>query len=592
MRFGRGPFPGMLVRHPNKDMDTNRAAGAARPEPAPGTLKLLVETGLTLARERRLDAAVRLVLDVGKQISRASGGCFFYSTHSADGVPRPLFLSSDGSSGGLMQFAQAVDGHAREAMFGGGVVRCADILPDVRFGPGTPFASLTQLGYPVRSYMAVPVHSARGALLGGLLLVHGEAHMFGPELEPMLETLAAQAAMAIENTQLYENLSRASVMAGSARRLTQEKAATERRLRQALDAAELGTWTWARDTDMMDLDQRAAELFHVEPHVPVGRGVLREKMVAPEDRKMTEINLKQAVESRGVYRAEYRVMALGGETKWIAASGIPVFAEDSDDVVGMVGTVQDMTPRHRQEDKLRETEKLAATGRLAATIAHEINNPLEAVTNLIYLVKTDVTVPGEARQLLETADQELARVAQIAQQTLGFYRDTTRPGDVDIGEILRSVTTLFQRKLLYKKIECVLDLEPDLRIFGLQGELRQVFSNLIVNAIDASLQGRIVIRARRHKRDGDEGVSVLICDRGAGIPAALQAQLFSPFFTTKQRIGTGLGLWVSRGIVEKQGGSIRFRSSTEPPAGTVFRVYLPSTSHNFDADMPPSKFLQ
>jgi len=259
----------------------------------------------------------------------------------------------------------------------------------------------------------------------------------------------------------------------------------------------------------------------------------------------------------------------------------------------MIGTVQDITARKTQEATLRQTEKLAATGRLAATIAHEINNPLEAVTNLIYLSKTDPGVPAPIQHLLETADNELARVSQIAQQTLGFYRDTTRPIDIDITAMLEGVVNLFSRKMEYKKIRCELDLESNLHIFGLQGEVRQVFSNLLVNAIDASMKGLIKVRARARSHAGRSGVSVVIADHGSGIPVAVRQRLFSPFFTTKQSVGTGLGLWVTRGIVEKQGGTIRFRTSTEQPSGTVFRVFLPAEFLNpvkFSATQ--SRFLQ
>ncbi len=180
--------------------------------------------------------------------------------------------------------------------------------------------------------------------------------------------------------------------------------------------------------------------------------------------------------------------------------------------------------------------------------------------------------------LLETADAELARVAQIAQQTLGFYRDTTRPVEIKLNDLLHGVVDLFERKMVSRKITCTLDLEPDLCINGLQGEIRQVFSNLIVNAIDAFSYpmlkpGRIRIRGRHLRRR--DAVSILICDEGSGIPASARARIFSPFFTTKLSVGTGLGLWVTRGFVEKQGGSIAFRTHTGDNSGTVFRVVLP-----------------
>ena len=231
--------------------------------------------------------------------------------------------------------------------------------------------------------------------------------------------------------------------------------------------------------------------------------------------------------------------------------------------------------RKLQEQTLRESEKLAATGRLAATVAHEINNPLEAVTNLIYLARTDREMPTHVQQLLDTADSELARVSQLAQQTLGFYRDTTRLVSIDLNKLLLDTVDLFTRKMRNKNVACTVDLEPNLVLFGLQGEIRQVFSNLLVNAIDASSHSTIHIRARRRCQHGVEGAAVVIADHGSGIPVAVRQQLFTPFVTTKESVGTGLGLWVTRGIAEKQGGSVRFRTSTDAPRGTVFRVFLP-----------------
>ncbi len=383
------------------------------------------------------------------------------------------------------------------------------------------------------------------------------------------------------------------------RRAERDRAAAERRLRQALDAAQLGTWTWDRATDVLDLDERAAELFYAEPHAPITRSSMRERIVFAQDRESTVDSLRASLSSGGLYKAEYRVHRPGrpSEFRWIVSSGLPTYTEGSSEITGMIGVIQDVTDRNTHEVTLRQSEKLAATGRLAATIAHEINNPLEAVTNLIYLAKTDPDVPSAAQRLLETADAELLRVAQIAQQTLGFYRDTTRPVEINLNELLQSVVDLFSRKLVYARLSCTLDLESNLCIFGLQGEIRQVFSNLLVNAIDASQTSasssrNIRIRARRHS-DGRDGVTVLVCDSGSGISAGVREQLFAPFITTKPSLGTGLGLWVTRGIVEKHGGSVTFRTSTTPPTGTIFRVFLPLKIANPEVfSMPQSSAIQ
>ncbi len=303
--------------------------------------------------------------------------------------------------------------------------------------------------------------------------------VFTADSESLVATIAAQAAVAMDNARLTENLTSEIAIADAARQLQRETseqleqafqamAESSRRLRQALDAGALGTWSWDMATDRLDLDERAAELLFAQPHIPIRRAELRRRIVHTDDLPNTPADLGEAVLNGGTYSAEYRAEGPDKTQRWIAARGLANFNE-AQKLIGMIGTVQDITDRKTQEASLRQSEKLAATGRLAATIAHEINNPLEAVTNLIYLCKTDTTVPPAIQHLLETADEELARVAQIAQQTLGFYRDTTRPGEIDLSAMLHGIVDLFSRKLQFKRLACRTHIQPGLRIFGLAG---------------------------------------------------------------------------------------------------------------------------
>jgi PAS domain S-box-containing protein len=354
---------------------------------------------------------------------------------------------------------------------------------------------------------------------------------------------------------------------------------SERRLRLALEAGKMGTWKWDVETDMLDVDEKAAEIFGWPAHVPVTRSALRERAVIAEDRALTSEALTAALNGKETYRSEYRVVRQDGSVIWVHSSGTPVFSSGQPgEVIGMIGTVQDITERRTQEATLKQTEMLAATGRMAATIAHEINNPLEAVTNLIFLAKANENIPDSVRKHLEMADEELARVGQIAQQTLGFYRDTSRPLALDLAILISDVIAVFERRLSYKQVLCRPEFRGNLQIVGLQGELRQAVSNLLLNAIDAASNGGFIrIRARETRilETGLAGVSVTVYDSGSGISDFAKKRLFSPFFTTKQSVGTGLGLWVTKGIVEKHGGSIRFRSRVQPPCGTIFRIVLP-----------------
>jgi signal transduction histidine kinase len=244
---------------------------------------------------------------------------------------------------------------------------------------------------------------------------------------------------------------------------------------------------------------------------------------------------------------------------------------------------RDMSELKRAQMAVLQAEKLAATGRMAATIAHEINNPLEAVTNFIYLAKTTKGVPEEVCRHLEIADRELARVAQIAQQTLGFYRDNSKDKWVAVSELVRDVMMLYERRIRYKRLETEIDADAGLKIYLKQGELKQALSNLIANAIDASREGgKLWLRARTSKNwtNGREaGVRITLADNGSGMTPEVQRQIFVPFFTTKADVGTGIGLWVTKSLIEKQGGYMRFRSKQGHEAGTVMSLFLPLTQH-------------
>jgi PAS domain S-box-containing protein len=246
-------------------------------------------------------------------------------------------------------------------------------------------------------------------------------------------------------------------------------------------------------------------------------------------------------------------------------------------IVRWFGTNTDITEQRRAEEALRQTEKLAATGRLAASIAHEINNPLEAVTNLVYLARKQ---PSNTQKYLGLAEQELDRIAQITRNTLGFYRDTASPSEVDISKVLEEVLGLYTRKLNFKKIVLRPDYGNGIKIVGYPGEVRQIFANLIANAIEAlSVEGRLTIRASRTwaaDNSRRRGVRITFLDNGSGIAPEDRKRIFEPFYTTKKDVGTGLGLWLTLGLVNKHHGSLRLRSCFQPgKTWTAFSVFLP-----------------
>jgi PAS domain S-box-containing protein len=256
--------------------------------------------------------------------------------------------------------------------------------------------------------------------------------------------------------------------------------------------------------------------------------------------------------------------------RWVHASAYP--SEE-----GLSVFTEDVTERRVQQEKLLLSEKLAATGRLAATIAHEINNPLESVLNLIYLARTSRAETAKVRQYLETAEKEITRVSHIARHTLGFYRETSVPSEIDLAALLEEVLAVYDSRLRASNIVLTKDFVVVPAIRGLRGEFHQVFSNLISNAIDAMRDGGSLRIAMREPEGGrDLGVVVSLEDTGMGIPPENIPRLFEPFFTTKPAAGTGLGLWVVRQFVLSWGGTIDVQSSTDSPKhGTAFTIFFP-----------------
>jgi two-component system, NtrC family, sensor kinase len=250
----------------------------------------------------------------------------------------------------------------------------------------------------------------------------------------------------------------------------------------------------------------------------------------------------------------------------------------------------DITDRKLAEYAMRTAEKLAATGKLANAIAHEINNPLEALTNLIYLAGRTESIES-VQDLLTRADAELARIARITRQSLSFHRDTQVSVSVDVGEVVDDVVELFQRTAGLHGVRLLCDRRPVPTIQAFPGQLGQIFGNLVRNASEAAApRTDVVVRVRAIRRDGVEGVRVCIHDCGHGIPLDVQSKMFDPFFTTKALKGSGLGLWVSKTLVVRHGGTIRFRSSQRPGrSGTTFEVFLPVGGLKVEQETPETE---
>ena len=264
----------------------------------------------------------------------------------------------------------------------------------------------------------------------------------------------------------------------------------------------------------------------------------------------------------------------GGGEITIDASSAPIL-DTAGRITGLVLIFRDITDQRHTQAALLASEKLAVAGRLAATIAHEIHNPLDAVMNLLYLMRQGAT-PEEMREFLAMASTEIDRVSQISRAMLGMYRESRTPVALDLSELLRSLLLLLDSHFMQVQVRAEADLHEHCIVTGFPAELRQVFTNLLTNALDASERGgTVTISAHCTIAPEAAGVVVTVSDTGSGIPPEAMDHLFQPFFTTKGEQGTGLGLWVSQGILEKHGGNIRVESKTGEEHGTTITVFLP-----------------
>ncbi len=243
--------------------------------------------------------------------------------------------------------------------------------------------------------------------------------------------------------------------------------------------------------------------------------------------------------------------------------------------------IADLSMQKKSEEVLRRTEKLAVAGRLAASISHEINNPLESVTNCLYLL-AGTELSAEGRHYLDLAQKELNRVSQITVQTLRFYRSSTRPALTDIHDLVATVLTLLELRFRQQRINVVREFRSKPMIIAHDGEIRQLLVNLVSNAIDAVHEGGCIIVRTSTARDwaqNREGIAITVADNGTGMDVETRDRIFEPFFSTKGNMGTGLGLWISKEIASKHHGRIRVRSrlrSSDNSGGTVFRIFIPA----------------
>ena len=340
----------------------------------------------------------------------------------------------------------------------------------------------------------------------------------------------------------------------------------------AQQGSDLATWLFNADTMETFWDPGSTRVFG-RPFVDLDNKALPMDFILPEDRERLRESVETAVNTGQPLRAEYRVQWPNGDIHWLEARGSKVPGSHH----LWRGATFDVTRRKVVETALIRSEKLAAMGRLASTVAHEVNNPLESVTNLLYLIHSDDTLSDATRSYVTLAEEEIARLANITRLTLTFARSASVRAPVKIAEVLDAVLSIYQRRCDLLDIAVERFYTPDIQIEIAPHELRQILINLIANAIDAFAGEKPLLRVHTIYRDGR--AVILIEDNGTGIRPTDQARIFDAFFSTKSDVGTGIGLWVTKELVEKNGGSISVESGDlEHNMRTRFRLEFAATS--------------
>jgi PAS domain S-box-containing protein len=350
---------------------------------------------------------------------------------------------------------------------------------------------------------------------------------------------------------------------------------SEADLKHAQAVAQTGSWRLDVHRNELFWSDETYRMFGIAKGTPMTYEAFL-AAVHPEDRKLVVQNWQAALDG-APYDLEHRIV-VGGQIKWVREKAELEFDGEGKLLSGF-GAVQDITERKLTEQALMRAEKLASAGRLAATLAHEINNPLGAALNCLYLASGDMRLAPSTRDFIKTAEQELRRAAEIVKRTLGFYREPNGRTAVAVVDVIEQLKALYEPRLKARGVQLqIRKSEERIAAMANAGELRQLLSNLLLNGVDAlGERGTVYVRVGRCSHSPHSpAVRITIADTGKGIEPETLRRIFEPFFTTKQDTGTGLGLWISEQIVKKHGGSIRVRSRVG--RGTVFSILLPAAN--------------
>ncbi|MGI4757592.1 MAG: sensor histidine kinase [Janthinobacterium lividum] len=353
----------------------------------------------------------------------------------------------------------------------------------------------------------------------------------------------------------------------------------ERRLWALVNASSDAVYRMSADWDIMYQLKTHEQGSHFLVDTAEANPHWLAQYIHPDDQPRVRAAIERAIQGKTVFDLEHRVWQADGGLGWTHSRAVPVLSGDGD-IQEWFGMATDVTEVKRAADSLVQNEKLAAMGRLAASIAHEVNNPMGSVANLIFLARLSDNL-SEVRDYLDKADQELGRAIAISNQTLRFYKQSSNPTAIGPAALLAEVLLVHRGRVNNANVQVEERFRGQALVCCYEGEIRQVLSNLIGNATDAMrlhAGGRLLLRTREgcSWQTGERGVFITVADTGAGMSRDTQRKAFEAFYTTKGMDGTGLGLWVSKEIIERHRGELRLRSSEKPERhGTVFKCFLP-----------------
>lgn len=545
-------------------------------------LDLTIQAGLALNRGADLEAIVQTAVDAARELCGAQIGAFFYHVVDPSGERLRLYILSGAHRSDFDKFPQPRNTQVFGPTFEGReIVRSGDITKDPRYGHNAPVYGMPEGHLPVKSYLAVPVKTQSGEVLGGIFFGHAKADIFDQETEDLVTAVAAQAAVAIENARLREQLNRKIEDLQQANARQREAAKHLNELAAIVEFS--GDAIISKDLNgiITSWNPAATRILGYSAGEMIGQSIL--EIIPPELYGDEPVILDNIRNGKRIDHFETVRVGKGGKRLDVSLTISPI-RDDSGAIVGASKILRDVTERKRMEASLLQSEKIAATGRMAATIAHEINNPLEALVNLLFLASNRAT-DSVQKDFLSAAENEIERVSHIARQTLGYYREHAAAVSASLSGLVEDVLRIYHPRCEAARIRVEKHFDSSRRIVVRRGEMMQVISNLVVNAIQAMPGGgtlTVTVRDEPCEKGQPEAVALCIDDTGAGIAPEVLPRVFDAFFSTRQTVGTGIGLFVAKQFIEGHGGRIKIDSSTAVNGhGTKVSIILPVQSPYF-----------